>query len=214
MLLYKLTRFQLKAGGSRCCHEVHVEKNYKVNAFHCKSILSGSLLVVGSFFENLAIIKMSVAGRWFCGCLPTAQACLLWQFSFLGLCTEQGRERTGTLKGGRGQWRLTEAWACNTGVCLPALKAFSLCLHFCSSIDAWQVYRPSPDSCSASLGLVSADHTFEEALVSILMMPNQEGGRRWWGKTSKPPACSLVRRVTQKPAFLLRFCVVVDNRRW
>ncbi|KAL6051519.1 hypothetical protein STEG23_011324 [Scotinomys teguina] len=48
--LYKLTRFQLMAGGSRCCHEIHVEKNCKVNAFH---------QLIAAFF-NIRIITISL----------------------------------------------------------------------------------------------------------------------------------------------------------
>jgi hypothetical protein len=155
ILLYKLTRFQLKAGDSRCCHKGHVEKNCKVNAFHWESVLSGSFLVVGSFFENLVIIKMSVAGRYLL--LPPCCPGPVCSDSSPPWASAQNRAEKGqgTLKGGGGQRLLTEAWSCNAWcvavIALKSLKLF-LSLSFLSlSTDPRQVCSQNICSCFAIL---------------------------------------------------------------
>lgn len=111
--------------------------------------MSGSFSVVGSFFENLVMIKMSVVGR-VCLCLPAAQRSLLQPASSSGLCTEHGRERTRDVEvvaGDRGPWLRPG----------PAVPGGVHAGHLC-----WRHFKDFPSStCGRSRTIMRMENTLK-----------------------------------------------------
>lgn len=105
--------------------------------------------MVGSFFENLVMIKMSVVGR-VCLCLPAAQRSLLQPASSSGLCTEHGRERTRDVEvvaGDRGPWLRPG----------PAVPGGVHTGHLC-----WRHFKDFPSStCGRSRTIMQMENTLK-----------------------------------------------------
>lgn len=93
----------------------------QVNAFHCKSILSGSFRVVGSFFENLAIIKTSVSRVMVFAATSLLPRPVSSDSSPFWACalsrTEKGQQHWRVAEDN--EWLLRKAWA-RYAWCVPA----------------------------------------------------------------------------------------------